>query len=261
MDYFIMISVFIFGTIIGSFLNMLIYRLPLEIPLLKVSRSICPNCKQDIKFYENIPLISFFILKGKCSQCKENISWSYPFVELGSGLLFLFLYIKFNFSSEFIAYAGLFSTLFVLSLIDLKYKSVPDYLLLIAFLIALFLPSFDIHNSLLFAGAFILLDFFVTFYIQNIKSRITKNENFKTQKALGDGDIPIVAIIGGVSGLEFGLLAIVIASLIAIIPAIYMTKHKEIEVPFIPFLSLGFVLMVLFGEEIYSICYFGKAII
>lgn len=251
---FILIFVFIFGIVIGSFLNMLIYRLPLQIPLLKKQRSFCPKCENIIKWHENIPIISYAFLKGKCSHCKEDISLTYPIIELLGGFLFLFLFLEFGFTTQFAIYSVLFCILFVLSFIDLKYKAVPDYLLLVALVVALFLPSFNIQDALIFAGGFVLLDFLVTFYIQNIKARLTQNDDFLNQKALGEGDIPIVAVIGGVLGVQFGLIAIILASLFAIIPALYgHFKHKDIETPFIPFLALGLLLMVLFGENIYLI--------
>lgn len=248
------IFVFIFGAMIGSFLNMLIYRLPLEISLINPKRSICPNCQNEIKWYENIPIVSYLFLRGKCSHCKEPISMSYLFVEILSGGIFLVLFIKFGLNTTFLLYSLLFSLLLLLSFIDLKYKAVPDYLLLLSLVVALFLPNFSFTDALLFAGGFVLLDFFVTFYIQNIKAKITKNEELRTQKALGDGDIPIVAIIGGVLGVKFGLFAIIFASVFAIFPALYgQWKHKEIETPFIPYLSLGLFLVLFLGESIFTI--------
>jgi len=248
------VIVFVFGIIIGSFLNVLIYRLPLGISLINPKRSYCPHCNTQIRWIDNIPLISYLILNGKCSKCFEKISINYFIVEFLSGLFFVLLFLKFGFGVPFFIYLALFSTLLVLSFIDFKYKAVPDYLLLIAFILAIFVPSFSFEGALLFAGGFVLLDFVITFYIQNIKAKITKNEELETQKALGEGDIPIVAIIGGILGVQLGLFAIILASILAIIPAIYgQIKHKDIETPFIPFLSLGLILVVLFGENIYEI--------
>jgi len=247
------IFIFILGAMVGSFLNMLIYRLPLEISLLNPKRSICPNCGSQIKWSENIPILSYLFLKGKCSNCKEPISVSYLFVEILSGIIFLALFLKFGLNTTFLLYSLLFSLLILLSFIDLKYKAVPDYLLLLALIVALFLPHFSFTDALLFAGGFVLLDFVVTFYIQNIKAKITKNEELLTQKALGEGDIPIVAIIGGVVGVQLGLFAIILASVFALFPALYgQIKHKEIETPFIPYLALGLFLVVLFDEFIFA---------
>jgi len=247
----VVFSIFIFGAIIGSFLNMLIYRLPLEISLINPKRSICPNCGGVIQWYHNIPILSYLFLKGKCATCKETISITYFFVEVISGFLFVTLFLKFGLTTLFAIYALLFSLLLLLSFIDLKYKAVPDYLLFLSIMVTLFLPNFSFADALLFAGGFVMLDFIVTFYIQNIKARITKNEDLRTQKALGDGDIPIVAIIGGVVGVQLGLFAIILASIFALFPALYgQWKHKEIETPFIPYLSLGLFLVILLDKFI-----------
>ncbi len=102
-------------------------------------------------------------------------------------------------------------------------------------------------NGLIFAGAFIMLDFILTFYIQNIKYKITKDEDLKTQKALGEGDIPIVFVIGMILGIKAGFTAIFLGALSAIIPSIYnILFKKEIETPFIPFLSFGLFIEFIF---------------
>jgi leader peptidase (prepilin peptidase)/N-methyltransferase len=231
----------------GSFLNMLIYRLPEEISLINPSRSMCPKCKHMIKWYENIPLFSFFYLKAKCSNCHEKISIIYPIVELFTAIISVLLYLKLNLSSDFLIILFLFYVLILLSFIDFKYKAVPDYLLLLALVIALFSDGFSYINMFIFSGAFILLNFVITFYIQNIKAYFTGNEDLKTQTALGEGDIPIVAIIGGILGLKLGLMAIFFAAIFAIIPALYnKIKNDDIETAFIPFLVLGFFFIYLF---------------
>ena len=103
-------------------------------------------------------------------------------------------------------------------------------------------------NAFLFAGAISLLSFVLTFYIQNIKARFTKNDDLKTQEALGEGDIPIIAIIGIILGVKAGLVAIFLASILAIIPSIYSNITKnDLQTPFIPFLSLGMFLEFIFS--------------
>ena len=242
------------GTMIGSFLGMLSYRIPNEVSLFKPARSFCPSCSMPIAWYDNIPLVSFFLLHKKCRKCGASIPFFYPIIEFMSAIVFLLLYLFFGFGEQFIVFATLCSLLLLLSMIDCIHKAVPDYLLLLVVIIACFVPNFDLKSGLLFAGGFVMLDFFVTFYIQNIKARITKNEQFITQKALGDGDIPIVFIIGGVLGLGGGLLAVVLASLVAIIPALISTIYKnEIETPFIPYLSFGFFISLLWDDVIRSI--------
>ena len=244
-----MFFIFVIGVSIGSFLNMLIYRVPQNISLLSPKRSICPYCKSVIKWYENIPLISFVFLKGKCSSCQKRISLFYPFVELLYGITFLLLFLKFGVSIEFVISSFVISVLVVLSMIDIHYKAVPDYLLLIALVGAFFLSEFSYLYCLVFAGGAILLEFFVTFYIQNIKVKFTKDESLLNQKALGEGDIPIFALIGGVLGLHLGFIAIFLAAVFAIIPSIInKIRNGDMELPFIPFLTLGFLIVYL-GEN------------
>ena len=246
--------VFIFGLIMGSFLNLLIYRLPKNISLLNPKRSICPKCNYQLKWYENIPLISYIFLKAKCSKCNNFISLIYPIVELFTATVTLFLFFKLGINIDFLIILILFYTLITLSFIDLKYKSVPDYLLLIALIVAFISSDFSFKNSLIFIGGIVLLEFFITFYIQNIKSRILNDDSLKTQKALGDGDIPIFAIIGGILGVKLGLFAIFLSTVFAIIPAIYnQIKKQEIETPFIPFLTLGLLVVYLFDDIVLKI--------
>ena len=235
------ILIFLTGIVMGSFLNVLIYRLPLNISLIDPARSVCPACKKTIKWYENIPLVSYFlILKGRCSSCNEKISISYPVVELITGIVTLLLFMKLGFTFKFITMSLLFYTLIVLSFIDFKYKAVPDYLLILALFVSYIAMSDNIieavKNSFLFAGAIALLELIVTFYIQNIKAKILKDESLKTQRSMGEGDIPIFAVIGAVAGIKFGFLAIFLSAVFALVPSLI---KKDLEIPFIPFLSLG----------------------
>ena len=234
---------FIFGAIFGSFLNVLILRLPKGESIVS-PRSSCPSCKKMITWYHNIPLLSYLFLRGKCGYCKIRISFNYFIVEFLSAVLTLALFLKLGMSLEFIYMTILVYTLIVLSFIDFEYKAVPDYLLLIALILCFFATSFPIleafTNAFIFAGAFVLLNFVMTFYVQNIKARILKDDSLKDQEALGEGDIPIVAIIAAILGLKAGLIAVFLAAVFAIIPSIYsnITK-KEIQTPFIPYLVLG----------------------
>jgi leader peptidase (prepilin peptidase) / N-methyltransferase len=244
---------FIFGISIGSFLNVLILRLPKNESLM-TARSHCPKCNHVIYWYHNIPLFSYLFLLGRCSYCKEKISFLYFFVELISGIVTLALFFKLGLNQEFIFMALLSYVLITLSFIDFKYKAVPDYLLLIVFILSLIATNFSIiealKNAFLFVGAFVLLNFVITFYIQNIKSKILKDESLKTQEALGEGDIPIIAMMGIILGINGGLFAIFLAAIFAIIPAIYSNfVKKDIQTPFIPYLVLGFFTEYFFDLE------------
>ncbi len=245
---------FIFGITIGSFLNVLILKLPINESIFTKTRSKCPSCNHTIYWYHNIPLISYLFLRAKCSYCGAKISFQYFLVELLSGIITLALFLKLGLSQEFIYMSLLSYVLITLSFIDLKYKAVPDYLLLMALIISLIATNFSIieafKNAFLFAGAFVLLNFVITFYIQNIKSRILKDESLKTQEALGEGDIPIIAMFGIILGVSGGLFAIFLAAIFAIIPSIYSNFiNKDIQTPFIPYLVLGFFTEYFFDLE------------
>ncbi len=142
--------------------------------------------------------------------------------------------------------------LVTLAVYDLKYKAVPDYLLLFAFVLSFFVTKYEFFDSLknafLCAGALVLLNFIVTFYIQNIKARILKNESLKTQTALGEGDIPVIAIFGIILGLNEAVFAIFLSAVIAIIHELYLrfTKNEK-QVPFIPSLVIGFFIEYFFN--------------
>lgn len=243
---------FIFGVCFGSFLNVLILRLPLNKSIL--TKSQCPNCNHTIYWYHNIPLFSYLFLKGKCFYCNEKISFIYFLVEFISGILTLALFLKLGLTQEFIFMCLLSYVLIVLSFIDLKYKAVPDYLLLIALVVSFFATQYSImeafKNAFLFSGAFVLLNFIITFYIQNIKSRILKDDSLKVQEALGEGDIPIIAMLGILLGVASGVFSIFLAAFFAIIPAIYSNfVKKDIQTPFIPYLVLGFFTEYFFDLE------------
>ncbi|MBS9782433.1 MAG: prepilin peptidase [Arcobacter sp.] len=244
---------FIFGVLIGSFLNVLIVRLPQKKDIVFL-RSHCSKCKHTLSWSENIPLISYIFLKGRCSSCKEKISFQYFFVEFISGLLSLFLYLYLGLGYELLYMALFIYLLITLSFIDFKYKAVPDYLLLLAFILSFFASNFTViesfKNAFLFAGAFVLLNFVLTFYVQNIKAKLLKDETLKTQEALGEGDIPIIAAFGIILGVEGTLVAIFLSAIFAIIPSLYASfLKKDIQTPFIPYLSLGFLVEYFFHFE------------
>ncbi len=244
------IIIFIIGLIFGSFLNMLIHRLPSGVSLFKPLGSTCIHCKHRIKWHENIPVFSYLFLKGKCSNCSKPISIVYPLVELTTALVTLLLYMNYSPNWELIVTIALFYTLIVLSFIDLKYKAVPDYLLIIAVMLAVIVG--DLIDILIFAGGFVLLELVITFYIQNVKAKITKNKDLETQSALGEGDIPIAGVIGGLLGLHLGISAIFMAAVLGLLLSIYnLLSKKEIETPFIPFLSLGLFITFISGFNIF----------
>ncbi len=229
----------ILGLAIGSFLNVVILRVP-ENESILFPASHCPKCKAKLKFYHNIPVLSWIFLGGKCAYCKEKISIQYPLIELGTSIIFLTAYLKSGDITHGIILGLLFSLLFALSIIDLKYKAVPDLIsfpaLFISFFARDFLNSFS--DALMFAGGFTLLRMIVSWIIK--------------KEAMGEADIIISAIIGATLGINLGLSAIYISAIIAL-PAFLLVGKKGFQLPFIPFLTLGLFITWLMDKYILDI--------
>ncbi len=215
----------VLGLVIGSFLNVVILRVPKNESIL-FPASHCPKCNSKLKFYHNIPVLSWIFLGGKCAYCKEKISIQYPLIELGTSIIFLIAYLKSGDIIQGIILGLLFSLLFALSIIDLRYKAVPDLISFPALFLSFFARDFLIsfNDALLFAGGFTLLRMIVSWIVK--------------KEAMGEADIIIAAIIGATVGINLGLSAIYIAAVIAL-PAFLLVGKKGFQLPFIPFLTLG----------------------
>jgi len=245
--------IFIIGLAIGSFLNVLIVRVPKNENVITPA-SHCPVCKKRLKPWHNIPLISWILLKGSCAYCKTPISKMYPVVELITGLIFLFVSFKEGLTVEWFIISLIFSLLFALSIIDFKYYAVPDSLNFVALILALLLPLFifiedyltqnlqnftNYQNMIIanFKDATIMaVSLFLLGFI--IKKIIKKD-------ALGEADIIIAATMGAMLGFPSVLMAIYVAALLAIVPAILAHNHM---VPFVPFLALGTLIVYFFND-------------
>ena len=222
------------GLTIGSFLNVLIYRIPKD-ENIAFPASHCTSCGKTLKWWHNIPLLSYILLKGKCNYCKAKISFQYPLIELLSTIIFILSYLKAeNFTNALIV-ASVFDLLLALSVIDFRYKAVPDSLNLTALALSIFSNSIltSFVNALLFAGGFTLLRFYVSFIIR--------------KEALGEADIIIAATIGAMLGVKLGLFAIFLSAIIAL-PVFLLVGKKDIQLPFIPFLAIALFLTYMFNN-------------
>ena len=128
--------IFIYGLLIGSFLNVCIFRIPKKESIAFPS-SYCPKCKTKLKWYDNIPLLSFIVLRGKCRYCKDKISVQYPLVEFSNAILYLILYNHFGLSIDFIFYALISSVLVAITFIDLLEMLIPDSLVIIILILSI----------------------------------------------------------------------------------------------------------------------------
>jgi len=238
---------FIFGALVGSFLNVCIFRLPKEESIIWPG-SHCPHCKKPIRFYDNIPLVSYFLLRGRCRYCKGSISLQYPLVEGITALSSLFLIIKFGPSMSYLFYFAFVAALIVITVIDLYHQIIPDVISLpgigMGLLASLLIPQITFFNSLI--G--ILLGGGSLFIVATFYQWLFKREG------MGGGDIKLLAMIGAFLGWKAVLLTILLSSLIGSVTGILMmvVKGKDFKyaIPFGPFLSLGAVISLFYGEEI-----------
>ena len=224
---------FILGTIFGSFLNVVIYRVPKKKSIIS-PRSHCPNCKNIIPFYRNIPLVSFIIQKGKCNNCKISISLIYPLTEIIIGLIFLIGIYNFK-GAELISFILASSLLYVVSVIDYKYFIIP---LEISFFILLsLLPNiiFSINPLFYFYGFIVGLGYLLFIYI--ITWVITRKE------PLGLGDLQLICLLGLWLGPLKILITIFLSACIGILYWIllYFVKghEKNRKLPLGTFLSFS----------------------
>jgi leader peptidase (prepilin peptidase)/N-methyltransferase len=234
--------VFVFGLIVGSFCNVVIYRLP-QGKSIVTPGSQCRLCGNSVRPWDNIPLLSYFLLKGRCRFCKEPISARYPTVEFISGVLYVWLYVKFGFSMSFAIYALMASTLVVVAFIDFDHKIIPNSITLPGMVIGLGLslgiaPIAPLTSLLgLFAGG-------TLFYLIAVISR----------GGMGGGDIKLIAMIGAFLGWQGALFTIfsgaLLGSLVGGTLMLLGRKGRKDKVPFGPFLSCGAILFMLSGEDL-----------
>jgi leader peptidase (prepilin peptidase)/N-methyltransferase len=234
--------VFMFGLIIGSFCNVVIYRLPQGKSIITPG-SHCRSCTAPIHPWDNIPVLSYLLLGGRCRACKEHISLRYPSVELVSGVLYVVLWFKFGFSIPFAVYAALTSTLLAVALIDYDHKIIPNTITLPGIVIGLGLSLWALPITplvsllgILIGGAF--------FYLIALVSK----------GGMGGGDIKLIAMIGAFLGWQGALFTIfsgaLLGSLVGVMLMVLGRKGRKDKVPFGPFLSCGAILFILYGDNL-----------
>lgn len=240
---------FLFGTIIGSFLNVVILRIGTGRGF--GGRSSCGSCRRTLSWYELIPLASFFIQRGRCRSCKVRLSWQYPSVEMVAGLLSLGVYVTFAHMLPvtpflfFVWYVGMFmlwSVLLVIAVYDIRHTIIPDILLLIALAITVLLLTVQYYPHLwailiyAISGVLLALPFALIFF-------------FSRGKYIGFGDVKLTALIGMMLGLWSGITAVMLGIYLGAIFSIGLLVFKgkkytlKTEIPFGPFLILGLILV------------------
>ena len=229
----ILIAVFIFGTLIGSFLNVVIYRIP-KGENIAFPASKCQSCNTPLKWYHNIPIFSWLFLRGKCGFCKATISKQYPIVEFLTGLIFVLLYMKLGLVWYLPFIAASFTALLALVMIDFKYMAVPDNVNFAALLFALIQPNFldAMMYAAIAAGGLYLIGLLSSF--------IAKRE------AMGGADVIVAGTMGALLGFPNFFIALFLSALLAMIPAMIW---REKGVPFVPFLALATFIVYLYDVQ------------
>jgi len=248
-----LLVVAILGSLWGSFANVCIYRLPLRGGVVK-GRSFCPKCKKKILWYENIPIISYLILGGKCSKCKKKISSQYLLVESISIISFLIIYYFFGISLTSALLMILFLSFLIIFFIDLKHYIIPN-VLTFPMMVLGFLKSFDPNlNSIfpnfinsLIGGVFgyLIIWFIILFY-----------KKIRNKEGMGLGDAKLLAVVGfwfGWVSIPFIIFLSSATALIIVIPDL-LKKSKKLssQIPFGPYIIIATLIFIVFKDKLLS---------
>lgn len=234
------IIIFLYGIVIGSFLNVCIYRLPEKENIVKI-RSHCMSCGYQLKWYDLVPLFSYLFLGGKCRKCKQKISVQYPLIELLNGILYCMVFAEYGVSVESLLYALLVSALITLSVIDFRTYEIPVGINIFILALGLIRVLTDYTDWLDYAVGFILVSGFL--YIVYL---ITKG------RGIGGGDIKLMAVCGLLLGWKLILLSFVLGCIIgSVIHVIRMKVSGQGHVlAFGPYLSIGVMISVFAGNQL-----------
>lgn len=239
--------IFLFGALVGSFLNVCIYRLPRKQSVVWPG-SHCPRCKTPIAIWGNIPILSYIFLGGKCANCKSKIPFIYPIVEFLTGVLLVLVWQHYGLSLPFIHYSILILFLLPISFIDILTKLILNALTIPGMLVGLALSILINHISFLEALSGLFLGGGFLYLVGLLGEFLFK------QESMGGGDVKLGAMIGVFLGPKV-LIALFLAFFLAL-PVIAIglgTKRLHIgsKLPFGPFISLGAVILVCFGQSLY----------
>lgn len=236
---FLYIVIFLYGIVIGSFLNVCIYRLPKKENIVKV-RSHCMNCGYQLKWYDLIPLFSYLFLRGRCRKCGEKISIQYPVIEALNGVLYLIIFAEYGLSVETLLYCLLFSALVTLSVIDFRTYEIPLGINIFILALGLIRIVTDYTNWPQYViGLFLVSGFlFVIYWVTH-------------GRGIGGGDVKLMAACGLLLGWQLILTGFVAGCIIgSVVHLLRMKLSGEGHVLAMgPYLSVGVMLAVLWGEK------------
>ena len=258
----------LFGLVVGSFLNVCIARLPAEESVV-LPNSRCPSCAAAIKPYDNIPVVSYVLLRGKCRSCKEPISWQYPAVEVLTAMTFWLTYAVVGIQLKTLVLLAFFSAIIVLIFIDLHHRILPDVITLrgtvVGLLLSLLVPVEDGTARFLFGlmgfplTQTIVLSFLDSFigalvcggFLWGVAEAYYRIRNIE---GLGFGDIKLMGMVGAFLGVRLALLTIMLGSFMgAVVGLAYIKfagKNNQYELPFGSFLGVAAIIAALRGAHV-----------
>ncbi|MCX5698588.1 MAG: prepilin peptidase [Candidatus Omnitrophica bacterium] len=261
------IIVFIFGSIVGSFLNVCIHRMPKGESVVW-PRSHCPKCQKRIPGYDNIPFISYILLQGKCRFCKEKISWRYPLVELLTALLMVALFNRFGLSYGFFLYMVMLWGLMIATFVDIRQRIIPDEVsvggMIIGFIMVsvtgfsfsplkfTFSPMAKSALGIIAGGGIIYFTgvLFDLVYFRLLKRPAINGET----ESMGGGDVKLLAMIGAFMGWQMAILTFFLAPFLGIVIGIInLAAKKDHTIPYGPFLSIAALVTLFWADKIISL--------
>ncbi len=232
------IIVFLYGIVIGSFLNVCIYRIPEQQDIVKV-RSHCMSCGYQLKWYDNIPLLSYICLGGKCRKCKTKLSVQYPLIEALNGILYVVIFYVNGVSVESLLYCLLTSALITLSIIDLRTYEIPFGINLFILALGLIRVCLDYRNWIDYGIGFLAVSGFL--YLLYVLSK---------GRAIGGGDIKLMAVCGLLLGWKLIVLSFFVGCIIGSVIHVIRMRLSDADhvLAMGPYLSLGVFICMLWGD-------------
>ncbi|MDP2927847.1 MAG: prepilin peptidase [Candidatus Omnitrophota bacterium] len=258
------IIVFIFGSIVGSFLNVCIHRMPKGESVVW-PRSHCPKCQKRIPGYDNIPFISFLLLKGRCRFCQGKISLRYPLVELLTALLMVALFNRFGLNYEFFLYMVMLWCLMIATFVDIPLRVIPEEVcvggMIVGFIMVsvtgfsfsplkfTFSPMAKSALGIIVGGGIIYATgvLFNWVYFKLLKKPAINGE----KESMGFGDVELLAMIGAFMGWQMVILTFFLAPFLGMVPGIInLITKKDHTIPYGPFLSIAALVSLFWGNRI-----------
>jgi leader peptidase (prepilin peptidase)/N-methyltransferase len=258
---------FIFGSVVGSFLNVCVYRMPLGKSVVWPG-SHCPKCEKRIPWYDNIPFVSYLFLGGKCRFCKERIALRYLIIELVTAIMFVVLYNRYGLSYDLFFYIVLFCSLIIATFVDMKHRIIPDEVsiggIIVGFILSTikglslnpmdftFRPALNSFLGIVIGGGII---YSTGFLFDLVYFRILKRPPIQGEtESMGGGDVKLLAMIGAFLGWQKVLITFFLAPFLgACIGIINLIAKKDHTIPYGPFLSLAALVSLFWADKIISL--------